>query len=656
MTSYLAPLEDDPFISPSEIITPVLAQAANAQAFATQIQIDALATIEAMKDSAVDSFLNLDDLFGDDLEALFDIDESRLDGIELVSPKAVTISNIFIAEAEKDFPVIVDLDLSDLENINDEFPAYSVIKPVIDIMDMPDDEFPTFTEEAPGTSELIIPSKPFERSDLPPIPKITDKVIPAPPEYTEYVFEGIRPTDNLKPPTSMFVYNEAEYNSEVANQLTEKILSELSAGSTGLTEDVENAIWDRARERQVQENEEAYQRELTFFSSRGFSLPPGQLNAKLRGIQARIDQKNQDLNNDILVQSSELAQKNAQFIITSAIQLEKNLMDNSNQVANRAFEKAKATLQFIHDQFDLALKHLAMKWDGYKVLAQVYETKIRAEIAKAEWYEKLIAGIEAGTRAEALAIQAYESIVKGLETLVTMYATEMEAAKIQSEIDVNNLRGYQIKADVFTKKVDAVTAKYQARQTQIAGESEKINMYKTENEAYAIQTEAVKNIADIALSKAEIKLKGHQGYLEHLRTMLEKYKIESDVNMAKAETELKLSGLDVDIFKAEIAKYQADIDAIIKNYLGKVDAAKAESEIIISERQIALQKLLGEKGLISEQMIATSELGGKIAAAALTSISASTNIGMSQSRTESENRTRSDTESNSTSHIYTHNE
>ena len=462
-----------------------------------------------------------------------------------------------------------------------------------------------------------------------------------PPEYKDYEFDGVEPVDALKSPDAMFVYNEAEYDSDVKRQLEADLLQRLIDGGTGLDADTEAAIWARAQERQKTENDEAYQRELTFFSSRGFSLPPGQLNAKLRAVQARIDQNNQNLNNDILVQSSNLAQNNTQFIITQAIQLEKNLMDNANQVASRAFEAAKATLQFIHEQFQLELSHLGIKWDGYKALAQVYEAKIRGEVTKAELYKAQIQGIEAGTRAEALLVQAYDSTIKGISTLIQMYATEMEAAKIQSEIDMNKLRGYQTEADVYSKKVDAITSRYTARQIQISGEAEKIKLYLADNQAYETQLNARKIIADTAMTKAEIKLKGHQADIDTLRIALEQYKTESAQILAQAETEIKVAGLDVEIFKAETDQYKADIDAIVKDYLGRVEAAKAEGDILIKEREVALQKLLGEKGLTSDQIIALSKIAGQLGAAALTSTSASTNIGMSQTRSQGETNSES---------------
>ena len=54
-------------------------------------------------------------------------------------------------------------------------------------------------------------------------------------------------------------------------------------------------------------------------------MPPGMLNGNIIEVRNKIDQRNTDLNNDILVQSSNLTQNNTQFIITQAIQLEKDL-------------------------------------------------------------------------------------------------------------------------------------------------------------------------------------------------------------------------------------------------------------------------------------------------------------------------------------------
>ena len=171
-------ISDFDFISPEEITGPVLAQAANAQQFAEDIQTASLAAIEELGDQAFITF-NEDGLFDNISEGLFDIDDARISGINLAQPEKPPNDDIVIADPQTVIGTVGDLDLSDLESINIETPAYTVERPNISFMDMPDEDFPTFTKEVPTQSDIAIPGKPISKDDLPAIPQISEVSIPA---------------------------------------------------------------------------------------------------------------------------------------------------------------------------------------------------------------------------------------------------------------------------------------------------------------------------------------------------------------------------------------------------------------------------------------------------------------------------------------------
>ena len=108
--------------------------------------------------------------------------------------------------------------------------------------------------------------------------------------------------DLTSPDGVSFNYTEETYTSDLADSLENKVIYDLINGGTGLDADTEQAIWDRAQDRQTIENEKTYNEAMNFWASRGFSMPPGMLNAALVEARARIDQNNTNLNNDLLVQ------------------------------------------------------------------------------------------------------------------------------------------------------------------------------------------------------------------------------------------------------------------------------------------------------------------------------------------------------------------
>ncbi len=647
---YSLPTED--LVDPTEIINPVLDRAEAAQDYATQVQNLANNAITELANAGGDTLDQT--LFEEISDTLFSIDAAGIGGLALVDPVSPDITAPTISEPDVVVPTAPEMDSSDIDSIIGEVPAFDVVKPSIHIPDLPDDEFPVFGVDAPTVSEIETPVKP--EYTLPALPTIADVTIPSPPEYNIASFDGVMPVSDLAAPETMFVYNEAEYSSDIKDKLAEKLYADLVAGGSGLNAETEQAIWDRATARQEAENEAAYKEAHEYHSSRGFNLPEGVLNATLLEVNDRINQRKDDLNNDILVQQSNLAQVNTHFVITQAIGMEKNLMDNSNAVQNRAFEVARAVVMLANETYRIKVEQFIAQLEGYKVQAQVFETKIRAEIAKAEFYKAQIEGIKAGVEVKALLISAYNSQVEGIKTLIQMYATEMEAAKIKADIDRTKLDSYKTQAEVFGIKTDAITSQYNAYQARIAGESEKVRMYTAENQAYVSKVEGYKAGASVEQLKAEVKLAKHQGDIDSFKAILEHYKTKTTKSIAQAEAEVEIEGLKIDQFKADTSKYETTIDALIKNYLGKVEKAKAEGDILIKEREVAVHKLLAEKGITTDMIMAQSKIAAQLAAAALTSVSTSTSMGLSQSQ----GKTSSSTYSNgyrasiSESHHYTH--
>ena len=641
----------DDLVNPEVILDPIMDRAESAQLYAENVQALANAAILQLAESG-DDFLG-ESIYDDITDDLFDIASGGLSGLNLINPTEPDINIPVIANPSTVIPELPEMDDSDIDSIIGEVPAFSASRPAITIPDLPDDDFPVFNESAPTLSDIDKPSAPD--FTLPTIPKIDDVSIPSPPEYNTASFEGVMPTADLTPPETMFVYNEAEYSSALKDKLAEKLLYDLINGGTGLNEETEQAIWDRATSRQEDENEAAINEAMNFWASRGFSMPVGALNGTIIEVSDRIRRRKDDLNNDILVQQSKLAQENTHFAISEAIQMEKNLMDNANQVQNRAFESAKATVELAAVVYKVKTEQYIAQLEGYKVQAQVFEIKIRAEIAKAEFYKARIEGIKASVGVKELLVQAYNSQIEGIKALIQMYATQMDAAKIEADIDLTKLEAYKAQADVFATKTAALTSKYNAYQSQLAGEKTKADIYLADVQAYTALVGGFKAAAEVESTKADVKLAKHQADITGYKASIDRYLAESNRLMAKAETQIKAEGLKVESYKGDIQKYQSDIDAIVKEYLGRVDSAKARADVLIKEREVAVQKMLGEKGITTESIIAQAKVASQLAAAALTSISASTSLGLSQSQTTSKSTSETDTHSNSYSESHQHN-
>jgi hypothetical protein len=107
--------------------------------------------------------------------------------------------------------------------------------------------------------------------------------------------------------------------SELGDQIMAELMGELAEGGSGLDEDVEQAIYDRAQARQDITNERTYDEALSFFASRGWVVPPGALDAKLTEAKTEQTRADAELSKDVMIKQAELAQQNQHFIIQSAL-------------------------------------------------------------------------------------------------------------------------------------------------------------------------------------------------------------------------------------------------------------------------------------------------------------------------------------------------
>lgn len=195
---------------------------------------------------------------------------------------------------------------------------------------VPNISVPTASRPAPdmGTLDLDFPSFDASAPSLAPLPAIDTS--------------GLEPAARPASITVDVDWTESEHVSSLYTTLLSQLIAYLQAGSTGLAADVEQAIIDRAQARQDVIDEKLERETLEFFASRGFDLPTGVEDAAIAMIAAERARNRTDLNEKVLIEQAELAQKNTQFIISVAKDLEAILIDFTNKQNDRSLDAAKA--------------------------------------------------------------------------------------------------------------------------------------------------------------------------------------------------------------------------------------------------------------------------------------------------------------------------
>jgi len=579
-----------------------------------------------------------------------DLDLMGLDGLGMEEPAEPAVdTDIAVATTtmSAEAPTLDDVDIS-----AETPPAMNVADPQFAIPDAPTDEFPVFSENAPDLTAIDYPTRPD--IDLPAVPQLTDVSIPSPPEYNIADFEGTAPTADLTPPDVSFNFDEAAYTSAVGDELATKLLGDLQTGGSGLDEATEQAIYDRAISRQQTENEKVVNDALNFFASRGFTLPPGALSGAIIEANTRVAQIREDLNNDILIQQSNLAQKNTHFTISSSIEQEKGLMALHNQVQQRAFEVAQYTVEAAVKIYGIRVEAYKAQLEAYKALAQVYEVRIRAEIGKAEIYRAQIEGVKAVVEVDRARVEAYRAQVQGVATLIELYRAEMEGTRVRAEVDRTRVQSFGALVEAYRAQIQAVTARYEAYRYQIEGEKVKADMYRSQVEAYVAQVQAYKARADVDVSRAQVAVELNRGRVEVYRAEIERYRAEVQAAIAQAETEVKVEELEVGVYESQIKRYQAEVDATVRAFLGRVEELKAQIDLEIKEADVSTRTAIARYEMMTESIRSAARVSGQLAASAMASVSASADISHRESRSDSTSQSANASASSSHSRAYSH--
>lgn len=299
-----------------------------------------------------------------------------------------------------------------------------------------DSDIKSYRPEAPSDADLI----PDDVAD-PVIGAINDVTVPtiSIPSYT------------LTAPTDELSYSEPIYQSDLQDALKTALQSFVENGGTGLGSTVEDALWARAQDRQTLLNERTYTEAEEYFSSRGYTIPPGALGGRLTEALAERTRADAQLNYEISIEQARLARAQSEYSLNASINLEGQDKEKFTAMANRTLEVSKATVQIVIDLYDTKMK-------GY--IAEMEGAKIEADIAKVR--------VDAGVAANRSVIDEYNANVEKYKAqLINEIAIVEQVAKVYGY----KIAGYEADAKVAALDLDAQIKVYQGSIEQANNET-----------------------------------------------------------------------------------------------------------------------------------------------------------------------------------------
>ncbi len=477
-----------------------------------------------------------------------------------------------------------------------------ITKPVVALPNAP-----TFTTEVsavkPFIADVINALAPTE--NVPDkLTNIGDYTIPSPPSITIADFGLPIPAYELTIPDIEFSYVEVEYTSALKDALNTKLLSDVENGGTGLSEEVEDAIWERTRERDDRDYQEAATKLDSKWSGKGFSLPEGTLPELHQDLI--VDDRNQRIerSRDILIKQAELAQANTHFAITSSLSLEQLELNHANEVANRSLEAAKSTMELGIAFYNLKISDYNIQLERAKLQAVEQSARLEGEKLKLEAYKVELMEAQAKGALDKDRLAEYQIDLERYEKQIKLFNAEQGAAQIALGIEGLKVSLYEANIKDFSSRLDAQRNEALLYEAQVKGELGKIQVYAAELEAEKTRVATLKVQTDIEIAKVNESVKLQDLELRAFLGNIEAYKATVGVASVELSQEAIMYGHDVDKYRADIqrdvSQLELGVETLIKgraldlqNTNIRLENAKANLQALLSTANLRLEAAKG---------------------------------------------------------------
>lgn len=421
----------------------------------------------------------------------------------------------------------------------------------------------------------------------------------------------------------------AGYTSSLLTALKATLEDRIVNGGTGLAPDVEQAIWDRGREREVRQFQDQLD-ELERLAGMGFALPTGiYLDARLK-LQTEAAAQIVGHSREVMIKQAELEQQNVQKALELAVNLEGKLMDYTNAVEQRIFESCRYATEAGISVYNARVQAYSAYLDAYKTKIEIYKARIQGELAKVDAYKTEIEAERAKAEVNSALVDQYKAQIQAALANVDVYKAQVDIIRTKAEIEKTKVEvfGEQVKA--YSTKVNAYTANVEAFRARIQAEVSKQEAYKSRVSVYSAQVDAAAKVVDAKV--AEFK-----GNLEAKQIEWEAYKAQVEAESERNKSIAVMNQAKAEAYKAEVSGLAAYNETLTKQWSSAVTIASKVNELNINVAKMNAELYVTTRTLASEAAKVGAQVSAQIASAALNAVNFNQSISSSGSTSSNYN-------------------
>jgi hypothetical protein len=446
-------------------------------------------------------------------------------------------------------------------------------------------------------------------------PNIVERAIPEAPDVQIPSFSEVAPSDALPSVgdmKSVFLTTRSQFSTEMVTACERRIddmlakvnpryheqmsrieqqLEKYLAGGTGLNPAVENAIYERSKDKVNAE----YQRErdVVFgdMAKRGFTMPTGAgFSAAMQARQKGAD-NNARASTEIAIKAAEIEQQNLQFAVTTSSTLRTTILQammsyhqNLISVDAQALDGAKGVLQAMIETADTAIKIYSARLDAYKTQANVFVSRIQASAAIIDVYKAKISAFESLANVDMAKVNVYRARIEAMSSVAQIYRTQVQAIVDKAQLE-------RLKVDVFGAQVQAYSAQLQGKNAEIQGYSAAIAGEEAKVRAYTAQAQAFSARVSGFSAQVQAKSVQVQATATRNRGVLDSYVAMNQAYSARMQAEAAKVGAESDVQRNLITEYAQANSAVIAKASADAERFRMVSQVALEEGRMNISKV-----------------------------------------------------------------
>lgn len=460
----------------------------------------------------------------------------------------------------------------------------------------------------PSLAIIEAPSRPdiSDNVEMPDAPTIVlpemdaiEKIVLPNFEYNEIpVFEGEPPRlDIVVPEIDSLIANAntiigQDYYAHNPDNAVQPLVLEIRSwlngnnAGLGLPKAVEEALFNRARERDSVETERAIQEVTDQWASRGFSMPQGALQKQISTIRDQAKLRLSDLNRDILIQSFDKQLEHIRFLTEQGMALEKMKQDMWLAFVSNTLEMVKVQIDGKISLLNSQISIFNAQNTAFESLVTVYKTKIEAAISRITAYKAMLDAQSVVSQINQQKVEIFKAKIDAVMSNVEIYKSLVQGATARAGLIATKFDAYKSEVQAYSEQVNAEKLKVEAYDSQVKAESAKASMYESLARMYAATVDGVSAKANVKSKQIELNLEAARVKIAEYQANVEAYKAEIDAKMGVVQSNTSAFNSQVELFKAEasietsrVTTQASVIDSLTRTKISFADAQAKYAEM-----------------------------------------------------------------------------